>query len=75
MYRYLIIEEKLFSNDIGSYTSFGIQTQELYENTWADTIIVSDVSVNRLDVEKLCEILNQYQPDFIHLFEIISDFI
>ena len=67
MYRYSVIEEHLFSEDLGEYTSFGLLVSGDQE------IRLSDISPNREFVTALAMQFNELQLSPIHLSEVIQD--
>lgn len=67
MYRYSVIEERLFSEDLGGYTSYGLLV------TGAQELRLSDVSPDREFVAALAMQFNELQLSPIHLSEVIQD--
>ena len=70
MFLYVTFKERLFSDELGPYTSFGIKaidTSNKSETT------VSDVSVNEAFVNELCRSFNLYQLDPVHLSDVLDD--
>ncbi len=67
-YTYKCIEQKLFSESIGNYITYGIEITE-------GNKIINDVSCNREKACKIIELLNQYQVSPIHLNEVIENLI
>lgn len=63
--KYTIIEEHI-KNELGTYTSFGIQNENGYK--------ISDISTNINDVEKLVCILNKLQTPPHYLYYEIDRF-
>lgn len=72
MFRYIPFEETLYSDEFGSYISFGIKAVDDLNNS---IISVSDVSTNESAVTDLCRHCTLYQLHPIHLLDIIDDFI
>ena len=61
--RYNIIKQQIINDELGQYYTFGIQDEKGF--------IISDVSTNKHDVEKLLSILNkQNTPRNYLLYEI-----
>lgn len=69
MFQYLVIEETLFHQDIGTYTSYGIIA--LSEDR--EILKISDVSVNKDMVERMAKSYNELQLNPIHLYDVIED--
>ena len=70
MFRYVPIQENLYSDDLGCYISFGIECIDSEEQT---VLFLSDVSVNRDFIEKLCFEFTAFQLSPIHLYDVIQD--
>lgn len=68
--KYEVVEKNLFSDELGSYKSFGITGKnELGE----ELVICPDVSPDRAFVEKLCERCNKFQLSPLHMLDVIED--
>ena len=70
MFLFLPVEQRLFSDDLGSYISFGIAVLDGNDRT---VFSVSDISTDKLLVADLCDHCNRFKLDPIHLFDVISD--
>ncbi|MBQ8388797.1 MAG: hypothetical protein IJX46_07725 [Clostridia bacterium] len=70
MNRYLLFEEKLCSDELGTYTSFGIK---VLDPNGSKIISVSDVSTDKALVTKLCNLCTEHGLDPIHLMDVIED--
>ena len=70
MYRYMLIEEELYSPDLGKYHSFGIIA---LDNTGKVITFVSDVSPDKALVEGICNRCTKGQLYPIHLLDVIED--
>ena len=69
MYQYLVVEETLFHNDIGTYVSYGIIA--LTEDK--EIVRISDISTNKTMVESMAKSYNDLQLNPIHLYDVIED--
>ena len=68
-YEYACIEQHLYHEDIGYYTTYGIVLA-------SDTSVkVDDVSCNRAFVKQLVSLLNEHQAEPVHLLDIVEDFL
>ena len=63
--KYTIVKETI-KNELGTYTSFGIQNDNGYK--------ISDISTERKNVEKLVKILNRLQTPVHYLYYEIDKF-
>lgn len=72
MFRYLMFQETLFTNDLGEYSSFGIKVLDSDNN---EIFSVSDVSVDECLVNTLCYDCNENFLEPIHLLDVIEDYI
>lgn len=72
MKRYVVFKEKLYSEDIGVYETFGIKSTSFDEE---EKFSFSDISVDEAEVTKLCEKCNELDVSPVHMTEIIEDFI
>jgi len=71
MISYKLRCDELESEDIGRYSSFGIDI----EKDCKPIRVIKDVSPNEKKLRKLISILNRLQPDLIHIDDIIEDFL
>lgn len=69
MYRYLTEKEELFSEDLGTYTSFGIR---IYQES-QELSFISDISPDAKYVRDLAQRCTEHQLDPIHFFDIIEN--
>ena len=72
MNRYLPFREELYSDDIGAYVSYGIRVLDSRGQVIAS---VSDVSVDKDLVDKLCYLWTRYELSPIHLEDAIEEVI
>lgn len=70
MIRYVPVKELLYSDELGSYTAFGIRVLDHSNKTIA---LVSDISTDHLFVSDLCDRFTLHQLSFIHLFDALDD--
>ena len=70
MYRYVPFKEKLYSDEIGTYISFGIKVVDPLNRPITS---VSDVSTNKVVVTKICKQCTLYRLHPIHLLDVIED--
>ncbi len=66
MYNYKCFEEKMFHEDIGEYTSYGIKLD-------GTDMKIDDVSVDKSFVEGIVFKMNKYQAEPVHMADIIED--
>ena len=70
MYRYVPFKEKLHSDELGTYISFGIKA---FDSSDCLIASVSDVSTDKVFVQDLCEKCTLHQLHPIHLLDVIED--
>lgn len=75
MFRYLTIEENLYSPDIGEYRSFGICAYQITRAGLEKLFTISDVSVNVDIVSNLAKLCTEEQLEPIHLRNVTYDWI
>ena len=68
--RYETVEERRFSEDIGSYTVFGIRAIDKEGN---EIRYCADVSPCEVDAKRLCDMCNAFQLSPLHLLDFIED--
>ena len=73
LFRYVIIQENVFSHDIGSFMSFGIQAVEEVAAARKVVARVSDISTDADFVQALADLCTNLQLDPIHLFDVVAD--
>ena len=64
--RYLITKSRQENNESGCYTAFGLRFS-------GSDYAVSDISVSKKFVSKLCRRLNRCKLDPVHLLDVIED--
>ena len=71
MYKYLTICERLFNEEVGTYTSYGI----ICINCESETVVsqISDVSLSRDFVINLSEKFTQHALAPIHFLDAVED--
>ena len=71
MLQYILIAEEITNEDIGTYTSYGIELR------YGEEIVVriSDVDTDREGVENLCKLCNDLKLSPIHLREVVEDYL
>ncbi len=72
LYRYLPIEERLHSAELGHYIAYGISVLNLHGN---EICRISDVSVCYSSVNALCEVCTAQELHPIHLRDAVEDFL
>ena len=71
-YRYVPIQQTMEHEDIGTYSTFGIQVL-LVEETVID--LVSDVSTDLEEVQRLAELCTERQVSPKHLLDVVRKFL
>lgn len=66
MHNYRCFKEKMFHEDIGEYTSYGIMLD-------GTDMKIDDVSVDKGLVEEIVFKMNKYQAEPVHMMDIIED--
>lgn len=70
MYRYLPFKERLYSDDLGYYETFGIKV--LNENS-QEVMSISDVTPDKALITCFCNKCSDEQLSPIHLCEVLDD--
>lgn len=70
MYQYRLTENRLYTEELGQYVSFGI---DVANSSGQIILSVPDVSPDRQLVTDLCACCTQLQLDPIHLFDVLED--
>ena len=70
MYRYLPFKERLYSDDLGYYETFGIKV--LDENN-QEILSISDVTLDKLLITDFCKKCSNEHLSPIHLIEVLDD--
>lgn len=71
---YLPVEQTLFTEELGSYRSFGLRILQDLGGSNQEIMFLQDVSPDRASIEHLSGLLNELQLDPIHIGDIIEDF-
>lgn len=66
--------EELDEPSIGKYTAYGIAVYEMVNKNKKELIRVSDVSTDKIAVEKLVELCNKEHLEPVHIYDVIEDF-
>lgn len=71
MLQYILVEEEITNEDIGTYTSYGIELR------YGEEIIdrISDIDTDREGVENLCKLCNKLKLSPIHLKDVVEDYL
>lgn len=70
MFRYISYKEVLYSDEFGYYVTFGIR---VIDSERGEICSVSDVSLDKEFVNRLCFDCTDGQLDPIHLMDVIED--
>lgn len=70
MIRYIPYGEKLNSDGLGIYASFGMQ---ILDKCGDILLFISDVSPNKQFVQALCNLCTHHQLSPIHIYDVIED--
>ena len=73
-YKYIVVENK-YDNGIASRKSFGIAYVEIYDNITIVITSISDITSDRIAIEKFARLCNELQLSIIHLQDVIEDFL
>lgn len=68
--KYEVIREKLKSDELGEYISYGISASDGLQN-----VKISDISVSEQNVKNLAMLLNRNKVSLEHFGDIVNDFI
>ena len=69
LFRYIPQQEELKSDELGTYTTYGVK---VFENE-SEVKYISDVSLDKHFVSELCRKCTEGQLEPIHLMDIIED--
>ena len=75
MLLYLVIEEQLYHEDIGEYTSYGIQGIYATYGVYKEVAFVSDVVCDRKKTAEIAALCTRLQLSPIHLIDVVEDMI
>ena len=75
MFFYQILEENLFREDIGSYTSFGLKVIYATYGIYLEVLRISDVSTDKLKVARLASLCTRGQVSPIHIIDVAEDYL
>lgn len=70
-YRYTAVCEKLYSDELGEYESYGIEIRKNGELVCR----VSDISTDKDELERLAELCEREELSPIHIYDVIEDFL
>ena len=70
MFRYVPFVTLLQSDELGTYSSFGINA---VDSSGYVITSIQDVSAERTFVESICRKCNDYQLSPVHLLDVVSD--
>ncbi len=73
MYRYLLTEKRMCTDDNISYTAFGIRVLSTDTPQECEMLNISDISCDASKISRLAELCNELQLDPIHLHDVIDD--
>lgn len=73
MFFYQVIEEKLYTADIGAYISFGLKVIFATHGVYLELLRVSDISTDKSKVARLAALCTKGQVRPIHLADVIED--
>ena len=75
MYVYCCCTERRISAELGSYYCFGLVAQKLNckDGTVKEAAFLSDISLDRMFVERLARLFTDYQLDPVHLLDAVED--
>lgn len=71
-YRYIPVQQTMESEELGRYSTFGIQAVLVEETPLK---LISDVSPNLDEVQHLAELCTAQELDPIHLQDVVEDFL
>lgn len=75
MLKYRVFEEKLISDEIEVYVSYGLKCYNVSNENEECVASISDISTDRSFVERLAEKCTEGQLFPIHLLDVVEDFI
>ena len=67
---YCVVDENMYSEELGEYRSFGIEGKDVLGNT---VVFCSDVSLDKSLVAELCGRCNELCLSPLHLLDVIED--
>lgn len=76
--RFRAVKERLYTNEIGSYTTYAIVAEQqsiALQDNWSIQETVHDVACDYAFVSQLCDMYTWFQLDPIHLYDCIIDFL
>lgn len=73
MYKYCVIAETAYLDDIGTYSTFGLAVYRRVNTTWQQLCSVSDVSTSESIVAEMAARYTAAQLDPTHLRDLLED--
>lgn len=73
MFLYLVLEQTLWSEDVGCYRTYGIECWELVQQEKRHIISISDISGEEKSVESLAELWTLYQLHPVHIRDALDN--
>ena len=73
MLTYKLRKDNLFHQDIGNYTSYGIDVVD--EMSGLSIYFILDISTEKKPLENLISLCNKLRLDIIHLNDVVEDFL
>ena len=72
-WRYQIINETLYSDELGWYPTYSIQIDGRQNCDWVCVGLLHDVALDHEFAQMIVERCNRYQPSLTHLRDVIED--
>ena len=72
-FRYCAVRQRLFSEELGWYVTYGLRVLRARASVWADVAFVPDVSCNEAVAARIARQCTRRQLHPIHLLDVILD--
>lgn len=73
MVKYYYVEEKLYSAELGNYTSYAISVYKHNDNQKTRIAYISDVFLDKSDAKRFVQRCNNKKLDPVHLEQVIEE--
>ena len=74
MIRYRVIEEHLWSEYVGFFTTYGLAAEKQLDTEWVTVAYCSDVTPCLHEAQALADLCQQAELEPIHLTDVVDDF-
>ena len=73
MVKYQMTQDRLYLEDIGFYTAFGVRAVSLAAGICTELCRISDIFLTKAQAAQFVDLLNRCCASLVHLHEILDD--